>query len=119
MLACLRFIAAVENDPSLIEKVTKGWPNLIEFSEKLTASDETKFEILEKFTQELLKKFPEASTLDGIRIDFGKGEWAIVRCSNTSPKIAVRIEAKNQKSLDVKKELLVGMLKKSLSSLFR
>jgi phosphomannomutase / phosphoglucomutase len=114
MLASLRFIRAVEDNHSLLEEVTSGWPNLIEFSEKFTAPDETKFQILEKYTEELLKQFPDASTLDGIRIDFGDGEWAIVRCSNTSPKIAIRIEAKDQKSLDTKKELLVGALEKLL-----
>jgi len=115
MLASLRFISAVESNATLIEEVTNGWPHLIEFSEKFTASDETKFQILEKFTKELLKQFPDASTLDGIRIDFGDGEWAIVRCSNTSPCIAVRIEAKDEKSLEEKKVLLIGVLKKYLS----
>ncbi len=114
MLASLRFISAIESKPELIEEVLKGWPSLIEFSEKFTAPDETKFQILEKVAEELLKQFPDASPLDGIRIDFGDGEWAIVRCSNTSPKIAIRIEAKNAKSLDAKKELLVGALKKHL-----
>ncbi len=114
MLASLRFIRAVENNPALLNEVTSGWPNLIEFSEKFAAPDETKFQILEKYTEELLKQFPDASTLDGIRIDFGDGEWAIVRCSNTSPKIAVRIEAKSEKSLEEKKELLVEALKRYL-----
>ncbi len=118
MLACLRFITAVQNEPELIEAVTDGWPDLLEFSEKFAAPDETKFKILENVKTRLIASLSDesfqVSTLDGIRIDFGEGEWAIVRCSNTSPKIAVRIEAKNEKSLEAKKELLVGTLKKYL-----
>ncbi len=109
MLASLRFIKAVEKNPQLLEEVTTGWPNLLEFSERLSASDETKFQVLEKATEELLKQFPDANTMDGVRIDFGEGEWAILRCSNTSPKIVIRIEAKNEKSLKEKKNLLLPL----------
>ena len=105
-----RFITAIENDPSLFEEVTTGWPDLLEFSEKIVTDDERKFEILDQVVSELLKIYPDASTIDGIRIDWSDGEWAIIRCSNTSPKIAVRIEAKDEASLAEKKEVLVGTL---------
>ncbi len=118
MLASLRFLRAVQNHPELLKEVARGWPKLLEFSEKFDAPDETKFEVLENVKTQLIAsladKNVEVTTLDGIRIDFGEGEWAIIRCSNTSPKIAIRIEAKDQKSLDEKKELLVGVLKKYL-----
>ena len=111
-LAGLRFCAAVEAFPALLAEVTVKWPDLLEFSEKFDAPDDQKFKILDKITAQLVKKFPEADTTDGVRIDWTDGEWAIVRCSNTSPKIAVRIEAKNEESLNEKKELLVGILEK-------
>ena len=113
-LAGLRFLAAVEKFPSLLTEVTVKWPDLLEFSEKIDAPDDQKFEILEKITKQLVQKFPTADTTDGVRIDWPDGEWAIVRCSNTSPKIAVRIEAINEESLEKKRELLVGMLEKFL-----
>lgn len=113
-LAGLRFLAVVEKFPALISEVTSKWPDLLEFSEKFSVSDETKFQILEKMSEELIQQFPKADLTDGVRIDWDDGEWAIVRCSNTSPKIAVRIEAKDEESLKEKKELLVGMLKKLL-----
>lgn len=111
-LATLRFLAAVENNPELISEVTDGWPQMLEYSEKLTAPDETKFQTLEKVVLALKKQFPEAETMDGIRIDFGKDQWAIIRCSNTSPKIAVRIEARDEASLEVKKQLLLPVLER-------
>ncbi len=43
-------------------------------------------------------------------------EWGIIRCSNTSPKIAVRIEAQDKKSLEEKKKLILAPLQILLSS---
>jgi len=110
LLASLRFIQAVESNPKLLEDVTTLWPHTLEVSEKVTVDDEHKFEVLEKVVAELKNQFPEASTLDGIRIEFGGNEWAIIRCSNTSPKIALRLEAENPESLEEKKNLLMGVL---------
>lgn len=118
LLATLRFIQAIESDPKLLDDVTQHWPQTFEVSEKITVDDDHKFEILEKVVAELKEAYPEASTLDGIRIDpgsgsgtgFGENEWAIIRCSNTSPKIALRLEAESQESLEEKKAELMGVL---------
>ncbi len=112
LLATLRFIQAVETTPELITEVTTGWDHMLEVSERITVADEIKFGILEKVIIDLKKIFPDASTLDGIRIDFGNEEWAIIRCSNTSPKIALRLEARTPESLDAKKKVLMDILRK-------
>ncbi len=109
-LAGLRFLAALEKFPALLTEVTIKWPDLLEFSEKIHVSDDKKFTVLERVKEELLKDFPQAETIDGVRIDWTDGEWAIIRCSNTSPKIAVRIEARDEKSLEEKRKLFVGLL---------
>jgi len=113
-LAVLRFITAIENNPSLIEEVTEKWPKLLEFSEKITVEDERKFKILDKVAAVLAEKYEHANTIDGVRIDWDDGEWAIVRCSNTSPKISVRIEAINEESLNTKKFEILEVLNKFL-----
>jgi phosphomannomutase/phosphoglucomutase len=112
LLAVLRFIQALQTNPELEIEVTVGWDKMLEISERITVADEEKFQILDNVIADLKEIFPDASTLDGIRIDFGQEEWAIIRCSNTSPKIAVRLEARNQESLDEKKEILMGVLEK-------
>jgi len=111
-LATLRFLGAIERFPALISEITTHWPALLEFSEKFAVPDAEKFQILEKISAELVTKFPHADTTDGVRVDWADGEWAIVRCSNTTPKIAIRIEAKNKKSLDEKRALLTELLQK-------
>lgn len=113
-LAGLRVLAAVQKWPALIPEVTEKWPNLVEFSEKLHAPDEEKFEILDKVASAIIEKFPQADLTDGVRIDWEDGEWAIVRCSNTSPKIAVRIEALDEDRLEEKRDLILSELKKFL-----
>ncbi len=113
-LATLRFLAAVEHNPDYLADVTTGWPDMVEFSEKFYAPDEEKFQILKKVVTELQKEFPNAITLDGIRLDFGNNEWAIIRCSNTSPKIAVRIEARDEGSLEDKKKIILPILESDL-----
>lgn len=113
-LAALRFIAAIETNPSLIDEITTKWPKLMEFSEKITVDDAKKFEILNNVASELVSKFEHASTIDGVRIDWSHGEWAIIRCSNTSPKIAVRIEAIDKASLENKKSEILEVLNKFL-----
>lgn len=115
-LAALRFITAIENHPELLQAIEKDWPKMVEFSEKLSAPDAHKFDIVAQLAEELTKKYPDANTMDGVRIDFGNGEWAIVRCSNTSPKIAVRIEAQNPASLEAKKSVIVPALEAALKA---
>ena len=113
-LATLRFLAAVERKPELLEEVTTLWPEMLEFSEKFAAPDEEKFQILDQIIEQLQAQFPDAETMDGIRLDFGDDQWAIIRCSNTSPKIAVRIEAVDEASLEEKKQIIMPLLESYL-----
>ncbi len=112
ILAGLRFITAIQSFPQLLAETLVHWPTLLEFSEKFSVPDEEKFEILEKIRGILVEKYPDADTTDGVRVEFGNLEWGIIRCSNTSPKISIRIEARDEKSLAEKKEILVGVLKR-------
>ena len=118
LLACLRFLGAMEKMPELLKEVTENWLQLLEFSEKIATSDEKKFKIMKsvemQLTTSLSGSYAQLNNLDGLRIDWPDYEWAIVRCSNTSPKIAVRIEAKNEKSLEEKKGVIVGVLERFL-----
>ncbi len=120
-LASLRFIKAIESDSGLLKAVTTAWPNLLEFSEKITVDDEKKFKVLSAVTDKLTKidgspllEKAVVNTIDGVRLDWPDGEWAIIRCSNTSPKIALRIEAKDEASLQAKKTGLMNVLQTCL-----
>ena len=114
-LATLRFLQAVEEQPELLDMVTSGWPKLYEFSEKMTVDDTEKFAIVERIQLAVQKLYPEASTLDGVRVDYGNGEWSIIRASNTAPKIAIRIEASSPESLAMKKDELLKVFEAAVA----
>ena len=105
-LAGLRFLRAIKNHASDLLTHWRKWPQMLEFSEKIPVPESEKFKIAASAARKLTQKFPTADTTDGVRIEFGSGEWAILRASNTSAKIAVRIEAATERSLEEKKKVV-------------
>ncbi len=116
LLAGLRFLQAVESHPHILSEVTTQWKKMHEFSEKITVDDAHKFEILQRVSTQLSQKYPDALTTDGIRISFSDYEWAIVRCSNTTPKINIRIETETVSELERRKEELLSLIEKEIKS---
>jgi phosphomannomutase len=55
--------------------------------------------------------------IDGARIYFGEREWALVRASNTAPKLSLRFEATDQDGLDRIKRVLWEELARHLPGL--
>ena len=76
----------------------------------IDVKEEEKFMIIEKFIKEqsLSKIF---NTLDGIRLSFDNG-WALLRASNTTPKLVLRFEANSQNQLETIQKDFLGELKK-------
>jgi len=73
---------------------------------EIDSSDETKFSVVDRVKEKATKKYEKTTTIDGVRIDF-PDSWALIRASNTSPKLRLTIEAKNeQRMLELKKEML-------------
>ena len=72
---------------------------------KLPCKDEVKFVIVDKVREELLKKY-KGNTIDGVRIQFTKNSWGLVRASNTSPYLTIRVEGISvEEVLHIKNEL--------------
>ncbi len=82
--------------------------------EKILVKESDKFQILAKVVENLLKQYPNALTIDGIRIEFGESAWGIVRASNTSPYLTTRFEARSQKKLDEIKKNMMSVVKQYL-----
>jgi phosphomannomutase len=73
---------------------------------EIDSTDEKKFKIVEKVKDKAMKKYERVTTIDGVRIDF-PDSWALIRASNTSPKLRLTVEAKNEERLvELKKEML-------------
>ncbi len=82
--------------------------------EKIPVSETKKFEILEKIVADLQERYPDAITIDGIRIEFGDNAWGIVRASNTSPYLTTRFEARSAEKLAEIKQIIMETIEKHM-----
>ena len=74
--------------------------------------EESKFKIIEEFIENASID-GEKDFTDGLRVSFGNG-WALLRASNTTPRLVLRFEADNQESLEMIQKTFVEELKKFL-----
>lgn len=78
---------------------------------KLACVDEKKFEIIEQIRHDLQNKF-SSILIDGIRIQVTEKSWGIVRASNTSPYLTVRVEGNSEEEVLKVKNILADELEK-------
>lgn len=78
---------------------------------KAPCPDDKKFEVEEKIRQDFIGNW-EVITLDGVRVQFSKTAWALIRASNTSPYLSLRFEAENKEKLDEIIEIVTARLEK-------
>jgi len=79
--------------------------------------DEKKFKVMENLVKTFKKKYKKVNTLDGVKVIF-KDSWILIRASNTSPKIRLYLEAKNERNLERLKREFTAILKKCIQSSF-
>lgn len=72
--------------------------------------DERKFQILDQIVDYFKDSYPN-TTMDGIRIDFGKGGWCGIRVSNTSPRISIIMEAESELHIAEIHQIVMNHLK--------
>lgn len=78
---------------------------------KITVSEENKAQIVEKVQEYCINKGYCTSTIDGARVEFEDG-FAIIRMSNTSPKLTIRFEALTTKRLEEMKTEFLAVVDK-------
>jgi phosphomannomutase/phosphoglucomutase len=61
--------------------------------------DELKFKVVEQVRRDLGER-GKLTTIDGVRVTYSDGAWALVRASNTGPVIVLRFEAPSLARLD-------------------
>jgi phosphomannomutase/phosphoglucomutase len=66
---------------------------------RIECEEELKFKLVDTMIEYLPQNNP-ATTIDGVRMDFGKG-WGLARASNTQPVIVFRFEAGTEEELNV------------------
>jgi phosphomannomutase/phosphoglucomutase len=108
----LEYIAASERP--LSEMLTETWSGLPEYVSspelRIPCPDFRKCEIVDKLRQAFIEKH-RVIDIDGARIYFDDHAWALVRASNTQPRLSLRFEAQTAKQLamiksEVRRELI-------------
>ena len=78
---------------------------------KLPCPDEKKFEVVRDIAAALGARYPSV-TIDGIRIKVSEKGWGLVRASNTSPYLTIKMEGENEKEVLAIKNILADELEK-------
>lgn len=78
---------------------------------KLPCDDKRKFEIVEQVKRDLQSQFPSI-LIDGIRIQVTEKSWGLIRASNTSPYLTVRVEGTSEEEVLKVKNILADELEK-------
>lgn len=103
-------ILAATSDPA--SHLSTGFPRRVRTPEfKLSCADGVKFDIV-KIIQESLSKRYEVITLDGVRIKVSRTGWGLIRASNTSPYLTVKIEGETEEEVVHIKKILAEELEK-------
>jgi len=109
--ACKILQILSESDKPFSEQFT-NLPKIATTPEfKAHCPDDKKFKIVEDLQTHFTRKH-QCITIDGVRVNFDNSSWGAVRCSNTSPNLTLRFEAKTEERLKEIQEQMVEQLKK-------
>ncbi|MCW4046190.1 MAG: phosphomannomutase/phosphoglucomutase [Candidatus Bathyarchaeota archaeon] len=102
-------IEIVSNLGRPVSEIIREMP--VEFFERveIDSTDEAKFKIVDTVKQEASEKYGRITAIDGVRIDF-PDSWALIRASNTSPKLRLTVEAKTEKRLHELKKVMMDLI---------
>ena len=97
--AGFRLIEIIKKNNRPLSKLIEEFPYTCATPEiNIDVEDVKKFEVVNEFIQKCYFPDSKINTIDGIRIEYDDG-WALLRASNTSPKLVFRFEGDNIESL--------------------
>lgn len=82
---------------------------------RLDCPDQLKFAVVESLKSELSSE-GQINELDGVRITYADGAWALVRASNTGPVLVLRFEAPSEARLSAIRERVEGIVEATKQS---
>ncbi|MEM7813590.1 MAG: hypothetical protein QW548_01680 [Candidatus Aenigmatarchaeota archaeon] len=88
------------------------------YRENFVCADEEKFAVLERMKAKLAKRYGSVDDMDGLRVVFTDG-WALIRASNTEPKIRLTVEARTQDRLSQLKADFTKLLEHELRCIYK
>ncbi len=115
--AALRLVEILSRTGKTVKELLADLPAGISTPEiRAACPDHLKFKVVEQVKSSLRGK-GQLSEIDGVRITYGDGAWALARASNTGPIIVLRFEAPTQQRLDEVRAEVESSVKSALSAL--
>ena len=109
--AACRTLEIMDKTGSKLSELMSDFPERSSSPEiKLECPEESKFGIVEKLKEYFSSghKFKKVITIDGVRVEISNTGWFLIRPSNTSSYLSVRLEGKDIKELKfIAKEVLL------------
>lgn len=98
-LAGIHILEILTNSQSTLSELVSKIPKRFNTPEiKVKCPDEEKFKVMEKIKSYYTER-EKCSTIDGVKVFFNKDDWALLRCSNTTPYISMRFESNKENNL--------------------
>ncbi|MEM4256971.1 MAG: phosphomannomutase/phosphoglucomutase [Candidatus Diapherotrites archaeon] len=99
LLAAAKVIEIVSSTSKKVSELVEEQPKYFASPEyRVDFSDKEKFEFVEKAKKHFSKNY-KVIDIDGARVLFENG-WALIRASNTQPKLIIRMEGKTKQDLE-------------------
>jgi len=84
----------------MLADLLEGLPVYVSSPElRLDCPDYMKWDVVNSVREVFARRY-RVIDIDGARIYFGEGDWALIRASNTSPKLSLRFEGRSQESVE-------------------
>jgi phosphomannomutase/phosphoglucomutase len=97
--AALRLLEILSREgKSVLELLSDMPPTVFTPEIRVDCPDALKFAVVERVRNELASR-GEVNALDGVRVTYADGAWALVRASNTGPVLVMRFEAPTNERL--------------------
>jgi len=111
LVTACRILKIISDTDKPVSTLFEGFPKTFSIPEiRPYCPDDRKFEILDQIVTHFKGQYPN-TTMDGIRMDFGKGGWCGIRVSNTSPRISLIMEAESDGHLKEIQAVIMEHLK--------
>jgi phosphomannomutase/phosphoglucomutase len=93
-----------------VADLMSGLPTYLSTPEiRIDCPDHTKAQVVDAVRDHFARRY-RVIDIDGARIYFGESDWALIRSSNTSPKLSLRFEARDEAGLERMKSEMAGAL---------
>lgn len=101
----------------MVTDLLHGLPRYVSTPEiRIDCPDYLKFDVVDAVREQLARRY-RVIDIDGARVYFGESDWALIRASNTAPKLSLRFEGRDEAAVQRMKEEMYALLAPHLPGL--